>query len=84
MTNEEIIEQLELCIELIKQTGNYWLDERDVPVIEKAIDAIKRQIPKIIVSKDDYEDCPVCGEILRYQSEGYCDTCGQKYVWTEE
>ena len=48
-----------------------------------AVDAMEKQIPKKIISKDDddYGDCPVCGKILRYRSEAYCYNCGQKYVW---
>lgn len=49
--------------------------------MEIAVKAMKKQIPKIIVSKYDYEDCPVCGENLRYRSESYCYNCGQKYAW---
>ena len=52
--------------------------------VEIAVDAMEKQMPKKIISKDDYEDCPVCGTIVRYRSEGYCYNCGQKYVWAEE
>ncbi len=37
MTNEEIIEQLENAIELIKQDGKDWLDDRDIPILEACI-----------------------------------------------
>ena len=52
--------------------------------VEIAVEAMMKQIPKKIISKDDYEDCPTCGKIVRYRPEGYCYNCGQKYVWTEE
>lgn len=37
MTNEEIIEQLENAIDLIKQDGKDWLDDRDIPILEACI-----------------------------------------------
>ena len=37
MTNEEIIEQLENAIELIKQDGKDWLDDRDIPILKACI-----------------------------------------------
>lgn len=50
MTNEEIIEQLENTIGLIKQNGKDWLDDRDIPILEAciksltALDKIKAEI----------------------------------------
>lgn len=52
MTREEMIEQLENMILLIRQNGEDWLDERDISILEEAIkvmqtksceDAISRQ-----------------------------------------
>ena len=43
MTLEEMIEQLENTILLIKQNGKDWLDERDIPILEEAIKAIKKK-----------------------------------------
>lgn len=40
MTNGEIIEQLENAIELIKQDGKDWLDDRDIPILEACIKAL--------------------------------------------
>ena len=40
MTNGEIIEQLENAIELIKQDGKDWLDDRDIPILEVCIKSI--------------------------------------------
>lgn len=59
--------------------------EKHDEAVQMAIEALEKQIPKKLISKDDYEDCPDCGTILRYWlEEGYCYKCGQKYVWTEE
>lgn len=41
MTNVEIIEQLENAIELIKQDGKDWLDDRDIPILEVCIKSLK-------------------------------------------
>ena len=41
MFTEEAIMELELCKSIIKQSGKDWLDERDIPVIDAAIEALK-------------------------------------------
>jgi len=43
MTREEMIEQLENTILLIKQNGKDWVDERDIPILEEAMKAIKTE-----------------------------------------
>ena len=56
MTNVEIIEQLENAIELIKQDGKDWLDDRDIPILEACIkslmtlDKIKAEIEQIEIN----------------------------------
>ena len=39
-TNGEIIEQLENAIDLIKQDGKDWLDDRDIPILEACIKSL--------------------------------------------
>ena len=41
MTKEETKQQLELCKSIIIHSGKDWLDERDIPVIDAAIEALK-------------------------------------------
>lgn len=41
MTREKIIEQLNLAIDLIKQDGKDWLDDRDIPMLEECVKALK-------------------------------------------
>lgn len=43
MTKEEMIEQLENTILLIKQNGKDWLDERDIPILEACIQRMKTE-----------------------------------------
>lgn len=43
MTKEEMIEQLENTIMLIKQNGKDWLDERDIPILEACIQRMKTE-----------------------------------------
>ena len=43
MTREEIIEQLNLAIGLIKQDGKDWLDERDIPILEECVKALSQE-----------------------------------------
>lgn len=46
MDIESVIEQLERTLDLILQNGKDWWDERDIPVLEKAIEACKKEVPK--------------------------------------
>ena len=61
MTNEEIIEQLENAIELIKQDGKDWLDDRDIPILEAciksliALDKIRTEIQRL---REMFEELP--------------------------
>ena len=43
MSIEEAIEQFQNAIDLIKQNGKDWLDERDIPMLEMAIKALKKK-----------------------------------------
>ena len=43
MTREEAIEQLQNCKDLIKQNGQDYLDERDFPLLDMAIEALHRE-----------------------------------------
>lgn len=62
MTKEEIIEQLENAIELIKQDGKDWLDNRDIPILEAciksltALDKIRAKIEQTAKDYDKFDD----------------------------
>jgi rubrerythrin len=56
MTNEEIIEQLENAIELIKQDGKDWLDDRDIPILEVCIKALEQEQSGDLISRDTVLD----------------------------
>ena len=43
MTREEAIEQLQNCKGLIQQDGQDYLDERDIPLLDMAIEALQRE-----------------------------------------
>jgi hypothetical protein len=43
MNNQEAADELQYAIELIKQDGKDWLDERDIPVLEMAISALQEK-----------------------------------------
>lgn len=68
MTNEEIIEQLENTIGLIKQDGKDWLDDRDIPILEAciksltALDKIRVEIEQLRIHKAQFltSDNKVC------------------------
>ena len=43
MTKAEAIEQLQNCIDLIKQDGQDYLDDRDIPLLYMAIEALQAE-----------------------------------------
>ena len=55
MTREEAIEQLQICKDLIKQDGQDYLDERDFPLLDMAIEALSADAVQgwIPLSHDD-------------------------------
>ena len=44
METYEMIEQIEATILLIKRDGKDWLDERDIPWLEKCAQVLKKEI----------------------------------------
>ena len=43
MNNQEAADELQYAIDLIKQDGKDWLDERDIPILEAAISALQEK-----------------------------------------
>lgn len=83
MKPEEAIEELENAMLLIIDNGKDWMDERDLPVLKMAIDALKKKIPmKPILCDDEYLTCPTCGADVDWKY--YCEKCGQKIDHEEE
>ena len=75
MTNQEALEQLEYAKGIINRQDEDYLDERDFPVLECAINALEKQIPKKYKWENEEPICPSCGETV-WDME-YCDSCGQ-------
>ena len=86
MTKDEAIEQLQNCIDLIKQDGQDYLDERDIPLLDMAIEALSADRPMgewIFNPKDAIElmfTKPKCSECGFESSDGgnYCPNCGAR------
>ena len=57
MTTGEIIEQLENAIDLIKQDGKDWLDDRDIPILEACIKSLTA-LDKIRAEVEQYNRKP--------------------------
>lgn len=68
------------------ESFEYELTSYDVDWLEKAKDAVEKQIPKK-VTIDQYDDgtysyiCP-CGAEVE-ENQAYCDTCGQALDWSD-
>lgn len=62
MTREEAIEQLQNCKDLIKQDGQDYLDERDFPLLDMAIEALSADaVPQL-----KQTDTLILADALRY------------------
>lgn len=84
MTREEAIQQLQNCKDLIKQDGQDYLDERDVPILDMAIEALTDRpkgewIPHAtsvgLKHYIEYARCSECGEMALI-SMHFCPNCG--------
>ena len=95
MTTQEAADELQYAINLIKQDGKDWLDERDIAVLDMAISALEKQIPKEPAVMIDTWICPRCNNGIEYQFllgdnvlfhgfHDFCPKCGQKICWEEE
>ena len=78
MTREEAIEQLQNCKGLIKQDGKDWLDERDIPLIDMAIEALKENksadsLLNAEAEADKESECKLSREDARYFLQGISD-----------
>lgn len=61
MTTKEAIMELQNIIDLIKQDGKDWVDERDIPIFKRAIEALKHQE---IIDKLNEIPCPSFLDII--------------------
>jgi rubrerythrin len=88
MTIQEAIKTLH---ELRRETNDSWYEE----VYDKAISALEKQIPKIVIAEGDaYSDgamvydtfyCPSCDHCMEEDElQDYCPNCGQKIYWEVE
>ena len=59
MTRDEAIEELEVAKGIVEQDGKDYFDERDIPVLDMAIEALKGHAPKMYGWI-----CPLCGRAL--------------------
>ena len=73
MTKTEAIEQLQNCIDLIKQDGQDYLDDRDIPLLNMAIEALKEQE----ISNELQEYAYECGYEQFFHE---CQNCGHRRI----
>ena len=82
MTREEAIEQLQNCKDLIKQDGQDYLDERDFPLLDMAIEALSERTGEWIYSTKQLEIVPMwecsCCRIRAAKKFNFCPHCGAK------
>ena len=59
MTREEVIHELKMCKAIIEQDGKDYLDERDIPLIDIAIEALSAE-PKCYINGTPFSECGWC------------------------
>lgn len=84
MTRDEAIEQLQICKDLIKQNGQDYLDERDIPLLDMAIEALSAERTgewiKTYIGQRTRITCSNCGQSGRKISDNFCPNCGARMV----
>jgi|GEM_PF-6002135 len=71
-------------IEILQSTiGVIPYEEQELHALERAIEALEKQIPQKIIETPDkhkYGYCPICGRIYwdKCHVGNYCDSCGQR------
>lgn len=86
MTREEAIEQLQICKDLIKQDGQDYLDERDVPILDMAIEALKADVVRWSSWNKTFEQSGIADLISRADAiEAICGECihNDECVWRD-
>ena len=43
MSNEELIQELQMIVDCIKQGGQDWVDETDIPTFEQVIEKLSKE-----------------------------------------
>lgn len=75
--------------EAIKNLRTYaYMEAEKLPycmgqTFDAAINALKKQMPKKVINRCMFCECPTCGNV-EIQSSSYCCDCGQKLDWSEE
>lgn len=90
MTREEAIQEFQNVKDLIRQDGKDWFDERDIELIDMAIEALTNEWTPITVSEpntsdhvlvtykwdeDDYETSEIDYWVTKYESEKGNEKC---------
>ena len=76
------------AIAVFNELKEYTQHEEELAVFDKAIEALKKQDPKLVVKEmtpwKTYEfKCPNCGIEFIDGGWRYCPDCGQKLSWEE-
>lgn len=83
MTIEETINQFVGLSQWLVWNGNGRKETApdtckvDNESVQRAIEALEKQLPKEVINKMDGKICPVCNTVL-YNGMKYCSECGQR------
>lgn len=79
MTKKEAIQELQNCIGLIQQDGQDYLDERDIPLLNMAIEALSERTGEWIDVNGDGSlwRCDQCKDTACCKGN-FCPNCGAR------
>ena len=81
MTRQEAIQELQNCKGLIQQDGQDYLDDRDIPILDMAIESLSAEAVQgeWISNHDGSWNCSECGlRVFVYAKGNFCPNCGAK------
>ena len=83
MTALEVLEIMQGNLEQLQKLG--IKNDKAIQPIQKAIEALEKQVPKPVVTDAcGLVRCPCCENLIRYKAHEsrYCFRCGQAIEWT--
>ena len=82
MTNLEALEIMQGNLAQLQKLG--IKNDKAMLPIQKAIEALEKQVPKIVVTDlEGFVRCPCCEQHIRYRAREsrFCFHCGQAIEW---
>ena len=83
MTNLEVLKIMQGNLEQLEKLG--IRNDKAMLPIQKAIEALEKQVPKLTIDLSGNICCPCCEGVIRGNSveTAFCSRCGQAIEWRD-